>query len=78
MKQRPTSRSLALLAVIAFWFFPTYFAGSFATQKTAKGKKPLVSKGAGKVISLRRIDQLKEAFQRDAGKIRLVTILSPT
>ena len=78
MKQRRMSRNLALLAIMAFWFFPSYSGDSFAAQKAAKRKKPLVAKGAGKVIELRKIDQLKEAFQRDAGKIRLVTILSPT
>ncbi len=78
MKQRQTSRNLALMAVIAFWFFPSYFGDSFATQKTAMRKKPLASRGAGKVINLRKVDQLKETFQRDTGKIRLVTILSPT
>lgn len=29
-------------------------------------------------INLKSIDPLKEAFQRDSGKVRLVTILSPT
>lgn len=78
MKQKLISRNLALLAIIAFWFFPSYSGDSFAAQKAAKQKKPLVAKGAGKVIALRKIDQLKEAFQRDTGKIRFVTILSPT
>ena len=78
MKQRRISRNLALLAIIAFWFFPSNFGDSFATQKAAKREKPLVTKSAGRVITLRKVDQLKEAFQRDAGKIRLVTILSPT
>ena len=78
MKQRRVSRNLALLAVMAFWFFPSYSGDSYAAQKTTKRKKPLVAMRAGKVIALRKIDQLKEAFQRDAGKIRFVTILSPT
>lgn len=30
------------------------------------------------VVELRSLDQLKEAFQRDHGKVRLVTLLSPT
>ena len=32
----------------------------------------------GDSVQLKSIEPLKEAFQRDAGKIRLVTILSPT
>ena len=78
MNRKLINRNLALLAILALWFFPTYSGDSFAAQKAAKRKKPLVSKGAGKVIALRKTDQLKEAFQRDAGKIRFVTILSPT
>jgi hypothetical protein len=63
---------------VAFLVFPSYSNTCFAEQKKEKRKKPLVTKSAVKVIELRKIDQLKEAFQRDAGKIRLVTILSPT
>jgi len=76
--KRKLIRNFALLAIIAFWFSPSYSGDSIAAQKAAKQKKPLVAKGAGKVIALRKIDQLKEAFQRDTGKIRFVTILSPT
>jgi len=35
-------------------------------------------RSAGQVVTLSKIDQLKEAFQRDAGMVRFVTILSPT
>ena len=78
MKQKRMSRNLALLAIVAFWVFPSSSGDCLAAQKAAKRKRPPVAKGAGKVTALRRIDQLKEAFQRDAGKIRFVTILSPT
>jgi hypothetical protein len=61
-----------------FWAFPSYSSNSFAAQKKERRKKPLVTKSAVKVIALRKIDQLKEVFQRDTGEIRLVTILSPT
>jgi len=35
-------------------------------------------RNSSQVVTLRKIDQLKEAFQRDAGKVRFLTILSPT
>lgn len=66
------NRISALLIIAMFLGFPSCAGDSFATQK-----KRSVAK-AGQVIELRRIDQLKEVFQRDAGKIRFVTILSPT
>ena len=68
---------LALLAIVTFLVLSSYSNNSFAAQKKEKQKKPVVAK-AGQVIQLRKIDQLKEAFQRDAGKVRFVTILSPT
>ena len=39
-----------------------------------------VRHAAGKpgVVSLRSLEPLKEAFQRDIGKIRLVILVSPT
>ena len=74
MRQIRADRILALLAIVASLSFPSYSSKSFAAQKQ---KKPVVAK-AGQVIELRKIDQLKEAFQRDDGKVRFVTILSPT
>jgi hypothetical protein len=32
---------------------------------------------AAELIDLKNLDQLKEAFQRDRGAVRLVTLLSP-
>jgi hypothetical protein len=61
-----------------FGIFPSYYGNSFATQKSAKRKTKAVKKIAVQVIELRNIGQLKDAFQRDAGKVRFVTILSPT
>lgn len=72
MKLIEAKRNLALIATTALLAFASYSDRSFATQK----KKSVVK--AGQVIELHKIDQLKEAFQRDAGKIRFVTILSPT
>jgi hypothetical protein len=77
MRQKRTNRTRALLAIVAFLAFSSYSSNSFAVQKKEKQKEPPVAH-AGQVIKVRKIDQLKEAFQRDAGKVRFVTILSPT
>lgn len=77
MRLKQTKNNLVLLAIAAFLIFHSYSGNSLAAQKQAKQKKPVVAK-AGQVIDLRNIGQLKEAFQRDAGKVRFVTILSPT
>lgn len=78
MKRKRTSRTLALLAIIAFAIVPAGFKDSFAAPKALVRKKPHATKHAARVIELRDIKQLQAVFQRDAGKIRLVTILSPT
>ena len=54
------------------------FTSAAATNPSPQAKKPV--RGARKVpqISLKSIELLKEAFERDSGKLRLVTILSPT
>ena len=41
-------------------------------RRSASARRQIV------VPTLRSIDSLQQAFQRDAGKVRLVTILSPT
>lgn len=78
MKLTPMNRYLALLAIVAFLVFPSYSSSSFATQKKERSNSKPTAKKAVKVTELRRIDELKHAFQRDAGKVRFVTILSPT
>jgi hypothetical protein len=78
MNFKRASSNLALLAVMAFLIFPFYSGSSFAGQRKERSKKPLAVKKAVNVIELSRIDQLKQDFQRDAGKVRFVTILSPT
>jgi hypothetical protein len=47
-------------------------------DSAAAQKRPANSRNAGQLVTLSRIDELKDAFQRDAGKVRFVTILSPT
>lgn len=78
MKRKRLTGYLALLIMMAFWFFPADSGNSIAAQKAAKQKNKAVKKNAVQVIELHNTDQVKEAFQRDKGKVRLVTILSPT
>jgi len=49
-----------------------------ASKVSPQRKKAAKSIRSVSQINLRSIDPLKEAFQRDAGKVRLVMILSPT
>jgi hypothetical protein len=60
-----------IIVAIASLALPAY-AGTYSStaQKAARRKS--------NVVELRSLDQLKEAFQRDQGKVRLVTLLSPT
>jgi len=74
MRQNRKKGLLAILAIAAYLIFPS----SYAAQTAAKRKKPPVAKNSVKVVELHNIEQLKEVFQADIGKVRLVTILSPT
>ena len=78
MNRKLAHRAIMLLAVIASAVIPVGFNDAFAAQKAAAHKKPPPAKPAARVIELRDIDQLREAFRGDAGKVRLVMILSPT
>ena len=71
------SRRLAVVALAGFLVIPYSFGTASAAQKKGERKKAAVAE-AVPVVELRHIEQLKEAFQRDAGKVRFVTILSPT
>jgi hypothetical protein len=71
------SRRFAVAALVGFLVIPSFSGSSFAAQKRGEQKKATVAR-AVQVVELRKIEQLKEAFQRDAGKVRFVTILSPT
>ena len=67
---------LAVLAVLAA-------AGLVSISSTSSSEANTARRSASAhrqivVPTLHSIDSLKQAFQRDAGKVRLVTILSPT
>jgi hypothetical protein len=78
MAQNPSSKNIVLLAMAALLILLSYSANCFATQKESRRTKHAITKKTIKVTELRNLEQLKKAFQRDTGKIRLVTILSPT
>jgi hypothetical protein len=71
-------RNFVLLAILTLFILPAYFGDAIAAQKATKQKKPTVKKRTVQVVDLKSIEQLKEAFQKESGKVRLVTILSPT
>jgi hypothetical protein len=73
---------LISIATIVSLAFPAY-AGTNAraaqkAKRAVQGKARKAPSGKVGVAKLRSLDQLKEAFQRDQGKVRFVTILSPT
>jgi hypothetical protein len=65
--------TLALAAIFAFAGARAVFAQVERPQEPA----PSTSKSAP-LQDLRSMDELREAFNRDAGKIRLILLLSPT
>lgn len=71
--------SLAAIISLALPAYSGTYSGS--TQKAKRGVQAKTQKAAPRkvsVVELRSLDQLKEAFQRDQSKVRLVTLLSPT
>lgn len=67
-------------ASIAFVLASAILCAGSAARGNA-GQKPRRStsaEGTSRIHELVRVDQLKEAFQRDRGKVRLVALLSPT
>jgi hypothetical protein len=71
--------SIATLVSLAL---PAYAGGYSGTEQRAKsGARAKTRKAAPHEVGvpeLRSLDTLKEAFQRDGGKLRLLMILSPT
>ncbi len=47
------------------------------SQGDGSAQSVLATTPAAGVIDLKNLDQLKEAFQRDHGTVRLVSLLSP-
>jgi hypothetical protein len=73
---------LISIAAIVSLALPAY-AGTYSgtALKAKSGARAKTRKAAPRKVSvpdLRSLDLLKEAFQRDSGKLRLLMILSPT
>jgi hypothetical protein len=73
---------LTCIAAILSLAFPAYAATNVSAAQKAKravqGKARKAPSHKVGVARLRSLDQLREAFERDQGKVRFVTILSPT
>ena len=61
-----------LLGTILFWAIPSSTLAAQRPGRSAAGRRQVA------IPEIRTTDQLKEAFERDAGKVRLVALLSPT
>lgn len=64
-----------VLIVLAAILIGDTLPSSIAAQK--RGRSAAASRKA-RAQELGSIDQFKEAFQKDAGKVRLVALVSPT
>ena len=52
--------------------------GSLRSNAAQKARRSASARRQAAIPELNTIDQLKEAFERDAGKVRMVALLSPT
>lgn len=69
--------ALAIATLIASSAIP--FAVSALVHAEPQTLKPSPPRtGRPRLIELHGIDRLQEAFERDAGKVRIVALLSPT
>ena len=66
-------KQCALILLVAI-----LFALSADTSNAQKPGRSTAVKGRARAIQLAKVEQFKEAFQNDAGKIRLVALVSPT
>lgn len=57
---------------------PQLTSAAEAANPSPQAKKAAKAVRRVSQINLKSIDPLKEAFERDSGKVRLLTILSPT
>jgi hypothetical protein len=69
-------KNLKVLAVLACYIFAVSLLPGIAAQKH---RPSITTVGRhSETIQLGNVGQFKEAFQNDAGKLRLVAIVSPT
>ena len=74
--QRTGSLNRELIALLA----GAVLCGISALQTSAaqRPRRVTPNRHQAAITELRTTEQLKEAFERDAGKVRLVALLSPT
>ena len=69
---------LGYLLLVSSMTRPQPSDAATATSTSPQPKKTAKAVRRASQINLKSIDALKEVFERDSGKVRLVTILSPT
>lgn len=67
----------AITTLIASAAIPFGVSG-LANAGVQRAGRPQTRISRPRLVELRTIDQLKEVFERDAGKVRLVVLVSPT
>ena len=72
LKQRVATITLVVLAAILF------DASATASHAAQKPRRSAQAGRKAQAVELSDIGQLKGLFQADAGKVRLVTLVSPT
>ncbi|HKQ08142.1 MAG TPA: hypothetical protein VJ464_23655 [Blastocatellia bacterium] len=76
MKKAPLLFGCILLTV--FTALPHYTGASPTVDPSPQASKATGAVRKGSLVDLKSVEPLKEAFQRDSGKIRLVALVSPT
>ena len=68
---------LAMATILACAVIPQS-AGENASANPREPRRSHAQSSRVRVALLRSVDELKEAFQQDSGKVRLVVLVSPT
>ena len=80
MRQKPACRlrlCFAIATVVACTAIPQS-AGRLANANSLEHRQSHTLSRRGRIAQLHNVDELKEVFQRDSGKVRLVVLVSPT
>jgi hypothetical protein len=80
MRQKPARRlrlCFAIATIVACTAIPQS-AGKRASANSLERRQSRTLNRRVRIAQLRNVDELKEVFQRDFGKVRLVVLVSPT
>ncbi len=77
MTRKPERRSRPARATLLLLACSLLATGLFADVRAQKSNRPDAGPKSA-VLELHSIDQLKDAFERDSDKVRLVALISPT